>query len=120
MPIKWTVALAMLFLFLTIISGVMEMVYITSSDTGIFHDLTHPEMGKGAGSNLPGIVGDIVGGVTGFFTAAWDFLLALLKLVTFDYAMFQGAWLVVRFFFLCIAIGWIVSLVLAFRGTASA
>lgn len=119
MPIKWTVSLAMLFLFLTLISGVMEMVYITSDETGVFHDLTHPEMGKGAGSSIP-IIGTIVSAVTAFFTVAWNFLISLLKLVTFDYAMFQGAWLIVRFFFLAIAIGWIVSLVLAFRGTASA
>jgi len=109
----------MLFLFLTIISGVMEMTYLTSSDTGVFYDLTHPEMGKGAGSSIP-IIGTIISAVTAFFTVAWNFLIALLKMVTFDYAMFQGVWIVVRFFFLCIAIGWIVSLVLAFRGTASA
>jgi len=119
MPIKWTVSFSMMFLLLTIISGAMEMTYVTDAETSVFWSILHPELGSGPGSSLPGFIGDIVGTITSVFTVVIDWVYALFHMFTFDYAMFQGPWIVARLFFLSISVGGVVSLVMAIRGTSS-
>lgn len=105
---KWIIALAMLFLAGTIISGILEQSYLGTSDAGMFHDLLSKY--KELSWN--------------FFTiikVTWSYIVLVWKMFWWDYSFWYGSWEIIRFFCWTISIGIIVSLILSVtRGTSSA
>jgi len=119
MSIKWSISILMMFLGLTLISGICEMAYVTEQDTAVLYKLTHPSLSGGVGSGIWGI-GPAIGAVTAGFTMAKSYLEALLAVVIFDYAMFQGSFFIVRLFFICIGAGFAIATAAALiRGTSA-
>ena len=57
--------------------------------------------------------------VIGFFVIAWEWLQAIWVALSWDYSFFTGYWEILRYVGWCFSIGFIVSLVLAVRGTGS-
>jgi hypothetical protein len=99
------IGLVTLFIGLSLINGIMEMQYL--SGTGIesvFYRLTHYEWNS---------IADVIVNVGQFFSAFVD-------MITFNYAMFTGAWQIVQYaLFLPLSIGFVTAIVLALRGVGS-
>ena len=113
MPIKWTIAIMMFMLLATVLFGIVEKGEGTVAGTGVFDTLSEIQ------------VQDIVNPanwVINFFTGdSIEWSKALLDAAMFNYTMFEsGAWQWIKFFFWCISLSWIVSLVITLmRGTSS-
>ena len=102
----------MLFVFGSIFSGLIELHYLADSDAAVMNRLLHPDMPSF--SNPLGVV-------TGFISVVWGYIQALWTMFTWDFAMFQGEWALVRWgLFLVLSMGIIVSLVLVMLKGASA
>lgn len=105
---KWIIALAMLFLAGTIISGILEQSYLGTSDAGMFHDLLSKY--KELSWNFITII-----------SVTWSYIVLVWKMFWWDYSFWYGSWEIIRFFCWTISIGIIVSLILSItRGTSSA
>lgn len=99
------IGLMTLFIGLSLINGIMEMEYLSGGGIeSVFYRLTHYDWNS---------IADIIVNVGQFFNAFVD-------VITFDYAMFTGAWDIVRYvLFLPLSIGFVVAIVLALRGVGS-
>ena len=112
MSIKWIIGLMTAFVFLSLLSGVMEMQYLGTSDAGILHNIiTAPQV---TSFNNP-LTAPIA-----FASAAWNIAKALWAAFWWDYAFFQGYWVIFKYaIFWPISIGIIIAFVLAIRGVPS-
>jgi len=94
------------------LSGVIEQQYFGTTEAGVFYHLltdykelsfTNPLVAVGT-----------------FVTVTWSYIKTIWAMFWFDYAFFEGYWEIVRYFFWCISLGVIVSLILAaVRGVSS-
>ena len=108
---KWTIGFCMLFVLGAIFSGIVEMQYLGGGETAVINRLLHPDMPSF--SNPLGVV-------TGFISVVWGYIQALWEIFTWDFAMFQGEWALVRWgLFLCLSAGMVLSLVLVMLKGAS-
>ncbi len=106
---KWIIALAILFLAGTLISGILEQEYLGSSEAGMFHDL----LTKYKEVHLWNFLSII--------SVVWSYIVLIWRLFWWDYSFWYGSWEIIRFFCWTISIGIIVSLILSVtRGTSSA
>ena len=69
---------------------------------------------------------EVVSESAGFWSTSWsvislipDVIVLVFSMLWFDYAFLTGDWIFLRFIFMTISIGMIVSLFLAMRGTSS-
>ena len=85
---KWFLVLFSLMLLLTFINGIIEEVYLGGIES-TFGTLIGTDMG----------ISDRMGAL---WSALW-----------FDYAMFTGEWLIVRYLFMCISAAVIISIVIS-------
>lgn len=110
---KWIIGLLMLFILAAIFSGIMEQTYVGTAEETILERLMSP--------NFPEFSSPL-GAITGFISLTWGWIQALWDVFTWNYAMYQGDWAIVRWVFLLpLSIGLVVSLVLAaVRGVSSA
>ena len=60
-----------------------------------------------------------IGASTSYFTVAWDKIQVLWDMFWWDYAFFTGAWIFLRFFFIAVSVGIILSLVWSLIGRSS-
>ena len=112
---KWLIGVLIMFLMCTLFSGIMEMTYLGADEASVFDRLLFVEV-LTTGSAWEGIQNVFAG----IFTAPMQFMDALWDVFTFDYAMYTGDYIIVRFLLLTITISLVVSLTLAWiRGVSS-
>ena len=112
MSIKWIIGLMTAFIILSLLSGIIEMQYLGTSDAGILNSIiTAPEV---VSFNNP------LTAVYTFASFAWNMTKALWAAFWWDYAFFQGYWVIFKYaIFWPISVGIIVAIVLAIRGVSS-
>ena len=112
MSIKWIIGLMTAFVILTILSGIIEMQYLGTSDAGILHNIiTAPKITT---------FNDPISIVVTLATATLNIAKALWQAFWWDYAFFQGYWVIIKYaLFWPISIGIIVAFLLAIRGVSS-
>ena len=112
MKTSWLIGFFFLMIGASLISGIIELQYLggAAGTVGVFEKIFSP--GVVSTSTVMGIN-------FGFLTTTMTFLTGLWEAFWFDYAMFIGAYVIVRYLFIAVNLGIIVSLVLALRGTAS-
>lgn len=111
MKTSWLIGLVMLFVILTVITGVMEMSYLGGAEASRLQRLMQPD--------VPAYTNPL-GAITAYVTATWDYIQNLWGIFWFDYPFFQGSWAILRYIFMAVSIGVIVSLVAVIRGVGSA
>jgi len=107
MSIRWVITLVSLWLGLSLVSGIMEQTYLGSSHAGLLLTLLEP--------NIPA-TSNFLEGTLAYVTVGRDWLLTLWQMFWFDYAMFEGAWVIVRMFFIAISLGMVFGLIQFIRG----
>lgn len=97
----------------SLLSGIIEMQYLGgAADTeSVFERLLAPAMATST-TNIFTLGYSVVATSPIWIGALWEAF-------WFDYAMFTGVWQIVRWLFVAVNLGVIVSLVLALRGTSS-
>lgn len=110
----WLIGIGMLFISLSVVSGILEQQYLGRDDAGLLYRLLNSYSEINFGNPLVAI-GSMV-------TGSWQAIGALWGMFWFSYAFFEGTWQIVRFaVFLPISVALAVSLVLAgVRGVSSA
>jgi len=106
MKTSWVIGLIMLFIIMTVISGICEMTYLPATEESRLWVLLHPFEGFRSILDLPEMVFDWAVNLWGMF---W-----------FDYAFFQNEWIIVKYLFWSISIGLIWSILSTIRGVGSA
>lgn len=111
MHTNWLIGIFFLMIIASLISGVIEMQYLGGSAdvVAVFEQIFNP----GAVSS-----GTVLGIDVGFITTSINFITGLWRAFWFDYAMFTGAYSIVRIFFIAINLGVIVSLAMDLRRTS--
>lgn len=113
---KWLIGILMMFVLCSIFSGIIEMAYIGDTETSVIGRLFYVDA-----LTVQGTWGNITSFFTGVFTQPLQFLQALWDVLTWDYAMFHGAYGIVRILLFTVSAGLIVSFVLTLvRGVSSA
>lgn len=103
----------MVMLLLNIVNGICEMSWVTGeAESKLYQLLAMPVAEE---TSFLGI-----GASTSYFTIAWDKIQVLWGMFWFDYAFFTGPWVYLRFFFIAIGAGIIISLVWSLIGRSSA
>ena len=108
---KWAMFFFAMFIALNALSSIAEASWFGDTDTlNVINILTNPS-----------IVFESVtsGNLLSIFTVPVNFVLALWKIVTFDYSMFTGEWLIVRLLFMSFSVGFIWGAIQTARGTSS-
>jgi len=111
MKTYWLIGFIVLFILLSIISGIVEMTYIGEAEASRIQLLLQPELPE---STIP-----IIGTAVAWVNLAWDWLKNLWHMFWFDYAFFTGGYIIIRYFFIAISVGIIFSIILALRGTSN-
>ena len=109
---KWVIFFGWLFLVGVLTAGVAEQQYLSASDAGIFQGLfeSYQEIQF---TNPIIAIGTMV--MTG-----WEAIVLVFRILMWDYACFEGAWIIFRVFGIAISVGFITSLVLTVtRGVPS-
>ena len=114
MKTSWIIGIWILFIGGSIISGIVEMQYLSGStdEAGVFTNLmTAPVLGDNV--NLFTIIGAVIKITVGWVGAIWDML-------WWDYAFFTGGWVIFKWVLLFpLSIGLITTIVMAIRGVGS-
>lgn len=111
MKTSWFIGLFMLFGVLTLINGIIEMSTLSEGEVGVLQALMSPPTVN---------FSNPIGAITGIMSIAWDYLSNLWDIFWFNYAQFQGQYLLIKYiFFIPISLGMIVSLVMMLRGVGS-
>ncbi len=96
MSTRWIMGLAILFFFLSVLSSIIEGLYMTESTTvTLYSVMMHFKSINLA--NPFGAAYDIVVGVKLFLQAIWTMFI-------WDYSFLTGTWLIVRYFFVSISV----------------
>lgn len=109
---KWTIGIMVIFVVLTVMSGICEYTVFGDDDTSLLQRLmTTPDISETT---------SIVGAVFGYIGFGWDYLQTLWDVLWFDYSFFQGQWLLVKYIlFYPVSIAFVISIILAIRGVGS-
>jgi len=113
MKTSWFIGLFTLFITLSILSGIMEMVYLGGSEdhSNVISTLMTAQIDTSTG--LLGILWSSI-------ILTKDIIVAIWAALWFDYAFFEGQYQIIRWaFFFPVSIGLIISLLMAIRGTSS-
>lgn len=111
MKTSWFIGILVMFGVFTIISGVIEATTLGEDEVGLFKTLMTPPV---IDSTHP------LGVVFSVMSVAWDYLKNLFDILWFNYAFFQGQWLIIKYiFFLPISVAIIISLIFVLRGVGS-
>ena len=113
MKTSYFIGLSILFVVLTLISGICELDYAKSIGS-----ITHLEALMKP--DIPSY-NNPIGAVAAYITVAWSYVQTLWSMLWFDYAFFDGGWIWIRYiFFIPISIGLVLTLVLSiFKGVGS-
>ena len=113
MKTSYFIGLAILFVVLTLISGICELDYAKSTGSiTLLESLMKPD--------IPSYFNPI-GAVVAYVTVAWGYVQTLWSMLWFDYSFFTGGWIWIRYiFFIPVSLGLVLTLVLSvFRGVGS-
>ena len=110
MRTTWLVGFPMLWVIGTYISVTIEMQYPGTDTADLFYAMLRPDFGSFTNP---------LTAIGGFFMVVWDWIQALWIMVWWDYSFLTGVWEVLKLFGFCLSLAWVVSLVLAIRGTGS-
>lgn len=102
---KWLIALAILFLMGSLLSGVIEQQYLGSSQVGVLHGLI-------AGYQQANFSNPIIG-IASIFSIVWNSLKAIWQMFWWNYAFFDGYWVIFKYLGWCISLGVVITLVLS-------
>ena len=95
------------------LSGILEMLYLTPQEAGILYRLLY-------GYKEISFSNPLIAVVT-LISVAWEYIKTLWDILSWNYAFFDGYWAIVRFFFIGISVGIVASLILSVtRGVSSA
>lgn len=111
MRTAWIIGMAMLYVVLSVISGIDEGTYF--GGTGV------ETIWMGFTSFKVIDWSNIGTGVWGILLAMKELLIGFLEILTWKFSFFSGAWSIIRFILAAISLGIMTSLILALRGTAS-
>ena len=111
MRTAWLIGFAMLYVTLTVISGIDEGTYF--GGTGVATIWKGVTVLKVVDFTNP------VTGVWGVLVALKDLLIGLLEILTWKFSFFQGKAIIFRYVLGSISLGVLVSLIMALRGTTS-
>lgn len=106
------ISAGMIFIVCSLLAGVLEMWYLQQHEVSTLWAAMSAFDAVDLGNPLAAASGVVVG--------IWNLVKATFQMLTWDYAFFDGYWLVVRYFFMTISLGVIVALFLSLRGTSSA
>lgn len=107
---KWTILILMVWLVLALLGGIIEGAYMGTNESSALNTLLNTPL---VTSNNP---------VWGFIQTIFDFdtWSALAHMAFFDFAMFEGTMAIFQWiFFFPLSIAFMLSLLLAIRGTSS-
>lgn len=111
MAVKWLVGMGMIYVVLTVVSGISEGTYfggtgvatIWSAMTGFQAiDVTNPLTAVG-----------------GILIQVWQIMVGIFEMLTWKFSFFVGVWAIFRYILCAISLGIIISLILALRGVSS-
>ena len=111
MATKWLIGMGMIYVILTVVSGISEGTYfggtgvatIWSAMTGFSAiDVTNPLTAVG-----------------GVIIHVYQILVGIFEILTWKFSFFVGVWSIFRYVLCAISLGIIVSLILALRGVSS-
>ena len=103
---KWTIGLITLWVILSLLGGIIEYAYLGAAEESKLEVLLSPLLAESIWDKVGSMVGAVV---------TMDWWNAVAGMLLFDYAMFQGAWVIVQWiFFLPLAIAIIVSFMMSF------
>lgn len=111
MRTAWIIGMAMLYVVLSVVSGIDEGTYFggTGVET-IWMGFTSFEIVD---------YSNPLTAVSGVLVALKDLGVGLFEILTWKFSFFTGSWVIVRFVLGAISLGVMVSMILALRGTAS-
>jgi len=107
MQFKWVVLVTSIWILLALLGGVMEGAYLTGGEQSTLNTIMSSKVMTST---------TIWGRIAGVFTdgAFWN---ALFSMLMFDFAMFEGEWVILQWvFFLPILVAFVVTVLLAIFG----
>jgi len=116
MRTTWIIAIALLWVGGMFISDTIESQYFSATTASLLWQALHPEFASF--SNPLTAIG-------GFFILVWDYIQIIWAMLTWDYsflkstATYSNPFEILRVFGWCLSFGFVVSIILAVRGTAS-
>lgn len=108
----WIIGLVTAFLLLHLVNGVCEMCFVTGDTETIFNGVIEHVSIVTESSNILSTAWAVI-------MLGWEVLVLLWNMFWFDYAFLMGDWIFLRFIFMAISIGILISLFFAMRGTSS-
>ena len=105
-----TIGFTMAFFVCQYISYIIELKTFGAADMTTFWALTHPQLAES--TNIVSLAYNVA-------NAGWDWIMALLNMLTWNFAFFDGWLAIFRVLFLCISAGFVWTIVSLFRGTSS-
>lgn len=102
----------MIFIVCSLLAGVLEMAYLGQHEVSTLWKAMSAFDSIQMWNPLSWGFGVLVG--------TWNLVQAVFQMLMWDYAFFDGYWMVARYFFMTISLGVIVALFLSLRGTSSA
>lgn len=101
----------MLFGILTIISGIIELGTMGAGELSTLQALMEPEVPEYTNP---------IGATAAYMTVAWDYMQNLWDILWFNYAFFEGEWLLIKYIvFWPVSIGIIMTFIFVMRGVGS-
>jgi len=112
MKTSWLIGMVMLYVMLTVVSGISEGTYFGGTGIATVWSAMHSFQTIEVTNVFTAIV-DIIVNIK-------DLFIGLFEILTWKFSFFTGVWLIFRWLFTAISVGIVVSLLLALRGTSSA
>lgn len=111
MKTSWLIGMTMIYVILTVVSGISEGTYFGGTGVGTIWsamtsfsaiDVTNP-----------------LTAVWGVMLNLWQMLVGLFEILTWKFSFFVGVWAIFRWILCAISLGIIISLIMALRGVSS-
>jgi hypothetical protein len=103
---KWLIALAILFVVGSLLSGIIEQQYLGSSQVGVLHGLI-------GGYEQVDFSNPLIG-IGSLLSIVWNSFKALWNMFWWNYAFFDGEWVIIKYaLFWPISFGMVITLVLS-------
>ena len=111
MKTSWLIGMVMLYVMLTVVSGISEGTYFGGTGVAtVWQCLTSFQTIEA--TNIATVVIDVI-------IIIKDLFVGLFEILTWKFSFFTGVWIIFRWLFTAISVGIVVSLLLALRGTSS-
>jgi len=108
---KWLIGLAMVYVILTVVSGIAEGTYFGGTGVGTIWSVI-------TGFEAIDVTNPLTA-VGGVLIQVWQILVGIFEILTWKFSFFVGVWAIFRWLLFAISLGVIVSLIMALRGVSS-